>query len=379
VHVYSHEADLYCSLGREKFDDLIRGAEMAQSNPQIPWTDEQWARVNQVIQEEAHRARIAATFLPLYGPLPANADFVRTESVFYDPLRIADKNTTQLATLQLSVRVRGEQLADPEMGSVLTLFRRAANVIARLEDALVFNGFVGYDPDYPGNAGNPALPYNSPNAGEQIWGGKAAGLLLEPNSTGAPTLTPNENIEVYNDGNDVVDKVVRAIGDLEGSGHFGPFAVVLSQDLFSTVQTPVHVASILARDGHTGPSSVPQDRIVPFLGGGPLLRSSTLLSNYGVVVALGGAPIELVVATDMSLEFVQVTEPPNRPQMDGPYFLFRVYEKVALRIRERNAIVGLIPPTGPTGGTGDTGGTGATGATGATGGMQASRIRGPSK
>ena len=201
VHVYSHEADLYCSLGREKFDDLIRGAEMAQSNPQIPWTDEQWARVNQVIQEEAHRARIAATFLPLYGPLPANADFVRTESVFYDPLRIADKNTTQLATLQLSVRVRGEQLADPEMGSVLTLFRRAANVIARLEDALVFNGFVGYDPDYPGNAGNPALPYNSPNAGEQIWGGKAAGLLLEPNSTGAPTLTPNENIEVYNDGN----------------------------------------------------------------------------------------------------------------------------------------------------------------------------------
>ena len=108
---------------------------MAQSNPQIPWTDEQWARVNQVIQEEAHRARIAATFLPLYGPLPANADFVRTESISYKPLKIADKNTTQLATLQLNVRVRGEQLADPEMGSVLALFRRAANVIARLEDA----------------------------------------------------------------------------------------------------------------------------------------------------------------------------------------------------------------------------------------------------
>ena len=107
----------------------------------------------------------------------------------------------------------------------------------------------------------------------------------------------------------MVDKVVRAIGDLEGSGHFGPFAVVLSQDLFSTVQTPVHVASILARDGHTGPSSVPQDRIVPFLGGGPLLRSSTLLADYGVVVALGGAPIELVVATDMSLQFLQVTDP----------------------------------------------------------------------
>jgi len=354
---------------------------MAQSNPQIPWTDEQWARVNEVIQEEAHRARIAATFLPLYGPLPANADFVRTESISYKPLKIADKNTTQLATLQLNVRVRGEQLADPEMGSVLALFRRAANVIARLEDALVFNGFGGYDPDDPRTVRNPALPYNSPNAGEQIWGGRAAGLLINANHTGNPpgdhpSLTPTDTVDVPNDGNSLVDGVVTAIGNLENRGHFGPFAVVLSQLLFSTVQKPVHVTSNLARAGGTGtssgPSSVPQDRIVPFLDGGPLLRSSTLLPGYGLVIALGGAPIELVVATDMSLQFVQVTEPQAPPKMEGPYFLFRVYEKVALRIREQAAIVGLVPPgstgpTGPTGGTGATGHTGTTGSTGATG------------
>ncbi len=377
THIYSRHVDLYCSIGQKKIRVFsIRGAEMAQGNPQIPWTDEQWARVNQVIQEEAHRARIAATFLPLYGPLPANADFVRTESISYKPLKIADKNTTQLATLQLNVRVRGEQLADPEMGSVLALFRRAANVIARLEDALVFNGFAGYDPDDPGNAGDPALPYNSPDAGEQIWGGEAAGLLIDANDTGTPpgthpSLTPTDTVGVSNDGNSLVDGVVTAIGNLEGRGHFGPFAVVLSQQLFSTVQTPVHVASILARDGHTGPSSVPQDRIVPFLGGGPLLRSSTLLPGYGVVVALGGAPIELVVATDMSLQFVQVTEPPRPPKMEGPYFLFRVYEKVVLRIRERDAIVGLVPP----GGGGSTGPTAGAGATGATGGTPSSRNR----
>ena len=33
-----------------------------QSNPQVPWTEEQWARVNQAIQEEAQRARVAAKF-----------------------------------------------------------------------------------------------------------------------------------------------------------------------------------------------------------------------------------------------------------------------------------------------------------------------------
>ena len=52
-----------------------------------------------------------------------------------------------------------------------------------------------------------------------------------------------------------------------------------------------------------------------------------------MVVALGGAPVELVVATDMSLQFLQVTNEPR--------FLFRVREKIALRIKEADAIVTL--------------------------------------
>src|SRR4029453_891798 len=124
---------------------LIRGAsEMTTDNPQVPWTDEQWARVNKVVQEEASRARIAATFLPLLGPLPGDTDFVRQELVQVAPLplRIQDRPVIQLATLQVRVSVRGAQMADPEMTSVLSLFRRAANVLARLEDAVVFRGFV---------------------------------------------------------------------------------------------------------------------------------------------------------------------------------------------------------------------------------------------
>jgi hypothetical protein len=134
-----------------------------------------------------------------------------------------------------------------------------------------------------------------------------------------------------------VDAVVDAIGYLESRGHFGPFAVVLSQELFSTAQRPVNIL------GHSTPSAIPQDRILPFFGGGRLLRSSALLDGYGVVVALGGTPIELIVATDMSLQFLQVTEPPASPAMVGPYFIFRLYEKVALCIKECDAIVALVP------------------------------------
>jgi len=120
--------------------------------------------------------------------------------------------------------------------------------------------------------------------------------------------------------------VAQAIGLLEEQGHFGPFAVVLDQNLFLVAQTP-SAALVLA-----------QDRILPFLGGGPLLRSSTLnvapgVAN-GVVVALGGEPVELVIATDVCVQFLQVTADPN--------FVFRVCEKMALRIKEPEAIVRLI-------------------------------------
>ena len=97
---------------------------------------------------------------------------------------------------------------------------------------------------------------------------------------------------------------------------------MLGQQLFVVAQTP-----------EPGSLVLPQDRIIPFLGGGPLLRSSTLDGSAGVVVALGGAPIELVVATDMNLQFLQVSA--------EPVFLFRVSEKIALRIREPDAIVQL--------------------------------------
>lgn len=314
---------------------------MTQNNPQVPWTDEQWARVNQVIQEEAQRARVAATFLPLYGPLSADTDFVRAQMIFYEPqLRIDDRNAIELSTLRLNVRVRPEQLADPEMSSVLTLFRRAANMLARLEDALIFNGYAGYDPDADGEV--PPLPHGAPPGVEVIWGPETDGLLKTA-SENEPEPAP----EPITDGNGLVGAVTDAISQLEDNGHFGPFAVVLSQNLFSLAQKPVDILENGKRSPE-GPSFVPEDRILPFLGGGSLLRSSALPRGRGLVVALGGAPIELVVATDMSLQFLQVT--------DDPYFIFRVFEKLALRIKEPDAVVALIGTENGNGGTG-TGGT----------------------
>jgi uncharacterized linocin/CFP29 family protein len=234
---------------------------------------------------------------------------------------IDDRNIWQLATLQVKVRVRGAQMADPDMTSVLAMFRRAANVLARLEDTIVFNGLV-----QPGGPGAPAaLPAGvfGPGPG-QIWeiaGGEAVlGLLDAALLTGplilmiAPAPLPGDLL---------VTAVSLAIGELEDGGHFGPFALVLGNDLFVVAQTP-----------DVGTLVLPQDRIIPFLGGGSLLRSSTLPANAGVMVALGGTPVELVVATDVCLEFLQLTA--------EPVFLFRVCEKMVLRIKEPTAIAAIL-------------------------------------
>ncbi|MFZ0210106.1 MAG: encapsulin, partial [Roseiarcus sp.] len=122
---------------------------MTTNYPQVPWTDEQWALVTQTVQKEASRARVAATFLPLFGPLPPDTDFVRADKLEYKdspepkpPKRISvdDKAILLLATLYVKVWLRGAQMEDPNLTSALLMFRRAANVLARLEDAIVFRG-----------------------------------------------------------------------------------------------------------------------------------------------------------------------------------------------------------------------------------------------
>jgi uncharacterized linocin/CFP29 family protein len=217
------------------------------------------------------------------------------------PLDAKDKQTIELATLQIQARLRGAQLADPELGSVLSVFRRAGNILARVEDALVFNG--------EGRARQIAQ-----TLGADIADGQGSPGLVAVATPVAPPVT---------NGDSLVVAVTNAIGKLETDGHFGPFAFVLSQDLFVIAQRP----------DQNRPQVTPAEQIVPLLGGGPLLRSSAIDNGLGIVVALGGDPIDLVIARDMSLQFLQLTT--------DPIYVFRVYEKLVLRIKSEKAVVKL--------------------------------------
>jgi uncharacterized linocin/CFP29 family protein len=300
---------------------------MAHDSP-IPWTEEQWARIEQTIHQEANAARVAARFLPLYGPLPKDTDFVRDETLdepsASDPpyLSVKDKKTVELATLQVKVRLRGAQIADPDLTSALQLFRRAANVLARLEDAVVFtglkNGAGGLEPV----GGASSLPGVWEIQGDETRNGLWSGAGTPVRAADIPKIT---NAVA---GESLVQAVSASILALEKQGHFGPFAVVLGHELFNAAETPDPKSLVL-----------PQDRIVPFLDGGSLHRSSALDPGNGVVVALGGAPVDLVVATDISLGFLQITT--------DPFYVFRVFEKIVLRIKQAKAIGKLQLKGGP--------------------------------
>ncbi len=276
-----------------------------------PWTEAQWAQVQEAVRDEAKKQRVAASFLPLYGPLPEDAQTVSLQELETCPndagtasfLEVKDHDTRRLTTLSVTVGLRSAQLSQPDLASALVAFRRAANLIARAEDYLVFNGQTQTSPPLP--ALQPCQATGGDVFDGMIQSAENAGqkLLVGPGVTGP----------------ELVDLVVQATSMLEQNGHLGPFALVLNTNLFALAHNP------------TNSLVLPADRIRPLLDG-PLLRSSTLgPGRRGILVSLGGELADLVVASEIKVRFVQITATPSLR------YVYRVSQRFTLRIKQPTA------------------------------------------
>ena len=67
--------------------------------------------------------------------------------------------------------------------------------------------------------------------------------------------------------------------------------------------------------------------------GGPLLRSSKLPKKHGVVASACGEALDIVVATPPKAQFLQIDA--------NAKYMFRVYERFVLRIKDPNAVVSI--------------------------------------
>ena len=113
---------------------------MSEFGPAL--TDDQWSRIRQIVHDEALRARVAASFLPLYGPLPGDSTTVPADCLSYpgaapnQRIEVDDFAPIRLATVSVNVFVRNHMLADPELTAAGIMFRRAANVLAHVKTPL---------------------------------------------------------------------------------------------------------------------------------------------------------------------------------------------------------------------------------------------------
>ncbi|NOD76949.1 MULTISPECIES: encapsulin [unclassified Ruegeria] len=285
----------------------------------LDWGDDQWNAVNKAVHDEALRARVAASFLPLYGPLPADTqsvplnrlELIDNENGTAKRLGVNDFDTTRLTTVSVNVYLKSAQMADPELSAAMIMFRRAAAIVARVEDDIIFNGQPG-----TGEGPKPATgaPASLPPIYTVTGGGKYEGLLEAGEKSSGSSSSKKKTCT----GPEVFEAVVAGINELESRGYLGPYACVMGNGLFQAVTTPMDNSMVL-----------PRDSILPFLDG-PLLRSGTLPANKAALVSLQGAPVEIVVPSEISVKYLQTSA-------EGEH-VFRVQQKFRLRIKEEQAI-----------------------------------------
>jgi uncharacterized linocin/CFP29 family protein len=312
------------------------------------WTEDQWNRVVNVVSEEAQKARVAAQLLPVIGPEDSAAVGFADHRLQTDPNPIPPPagrlETTNLpnhrfTTIAAQVQLRSTEMADRDLEAAMVKFRRAANVVARLEDAVIFNDRIAPGNPAAGVAGIPPV-YRVTGGGPNP--GTAVELGLLPLDLGFGPITsvfPRLPVVVAGpfpfqptiaQGQAVVQAIVEAMGLLERSGQTGPFACALSPYFYEAVYVPG--ADFVAA----------KDRVLPILNG-PLVRASAITDTgifgnrtpYGVVVALGGNPAAMRVASDIGVRFIQVTPEPR--------YLFRVSERLGLRLTDPRAVAVLTP------------------------------------
>jgi uncharacterized linocin/CFP29 family protein len=272
---------------------------------ELNWSDAQWQKVNDCVTEAFGKSSVASAFLPCYGPLPGSTETVRNERLdeASKPLTVtldADHDAVNLRLVNLTVKVElsSEQVADETLSNAILAFRRAANIIAQEEDRIVFEGY-----------GRSIPQKDSPYVFNSI--DPQAGLADLP-----ARLSPPPRFSDFDGrGLAVVSEVVRAIHTLEDDHHTGPFACILGNDIFDRAYEP------------SDSLVLPADRITPLLKGGPLLRSGRMDNTTGIVVSLAGNAVDIVVGTPPTVQFLQRTTDAK--------FLFRVYERFVLRIRDQ--------------------------------------------
>lgn len=272
----------------------------------LDWTDQQHTTVRDLIAEEVEKARLSHKFIPELKTAE-DARSITADEFDAKGNRVDDIKTIPLVEIAAAVRLTKLQAEDADLSSALLMIRRAANRLARAHDAVVFAGQPDAD----------KLPGTAPSQVSAIGGSKNGGVST------TTSVIPVDPIKGASYGEKLVERVAEALVTLEGNGYIGSYVLVLGQTLFTDANTPTPGSMVL-----------PKDRIEGLLAGGPVHRSSVLDTNEGLLLSLGGEPMDRAIAVAPKFEFMRIGASEIRE--------CRVFERFALRLKEKESVVKLV-------------------------------------
>jgi uncharacterized linocin/CFP29 family protein len=294
------------------------------------WSTEIWDSINNAVADEHKLTAIAAKFLTPPVPDTTMDGTVAADTVLAGDdgvLSVDETETRSIVEIAVRFKVRKGQVDnEAQMKTAESMAIRAANLLAKGEDLLIFQGLAALDePLFKSKA--VALISPHPNSL-----GNHLDSLLFPKNPQTITVEPaeantNPALSIY--GENTYAAVAQGYATLQ-EHHYGRQALVLPTtiyaDTYATRTTTLDIPAITA------------DRIKGLIGDRvygtsilPALNSSS--PAKGILLAMDGNTFDLVVQMGPTVEVVR--------QDDSGDYIFKVYERFALRLKDRNAVVEL--------------------------------------
>src|SRR5262249_14061119 len=148
-----------------------------------------------------------------------------------------------------------------------------------------------------------------PKADELPPKAKALGLMAQWGSANKGLFETSNVEEVAPDngqtvGEALVGAVAEALVTLENAGYIGSYVLILGQSLFKEANPPSKGSMVLPSDRMKNLMELPPEQQVH--------RSSVLNDNTGLLLSLGGQPMDQAVAVHPKFEFSRIGDQQER-------------------------------------------------------------------
>jgi hypothetical protein len=274
------------------------------------WNDQIWSRIDQAVQEEVGRARVAqkvfsSTVVHNVQPVPTNrtVPFGPPAAPAAGPIAAPDDDFRPFFEISREFVLTGSQVeAEENVRLAASLARLAASAISNAEDTILFLG-APFIPAGVNVTNRPAIPQ---------------GFSAEARNFGAVNVPGGARPNV-------LAGIALGMAQLNSRDQPGPYALFVPPTRYAQTFGPA------AR----GMLQTPGDEIKQIVTGGyymvnclepPAGAPPVPLPDAGILVSLGGEPTKIILGCDATVAFTSIDGSGN--------YHFRVFERIQMVVRD---------------------------------------------